>query len=48
MVSGGTADFVREYTLAGGGLNCDCGYKKEVGDHARIVPKVRQQSSNFK
>ena len=24
----GTYDFVREYTLAGGGPCCDCGYKK--------------------
>ena len=26
---GGTADFVREYTLASGGPYCDCGYKKK-------------------
>ena len=26
--AGGTADFVREYTLASGGPYCDCGYKK--------------------
>ena len=26
--AGGTADFVREYTLASGGSYCDCGYKK--------------------
>ena len=28
---GGTCDFVREYTLAGGGPYCDCGYKKKEG-----------------
>ena len=27
--AGGTADFVREYTLASGGPYCDCGYKKK-------------------
>ena len=27
-VAGGTAKFVREYTLASGGPYCDCGYKK--------------------
>nr|MCR5781315.1 L-2-amino-thiazoline-4-carboxylic acid hydrolase [Clostridia bacterium] len=26
--AGGTADFVRKYTLASGGPYCDCGYKK--------------------
>ena len=26
---GGASDFVREYTLASGGLYCDCGYKKK-------------------
>jgi len=26
----GTAEFVREYTLASGGPYCDCGYKKNV------------------
>ena len=26
--AGGTADFIREYTLASGGPYCDCGYKK--------------------
>ena len=26
--AGGAADFVREYTLAGGGPYCDCGYRK--------------------
>ena len=26
--AGGTARFVREYTLASGGPYCDCGYKK--------------------
>lgn len=26
--AGGTADFVRKYTLASGGPCCDCGYKK--------------------
>ena len=25
---GGTATFIREYTLASGGPYCDCGYKK--------------------
>ncbi len=29
--AGGTADFVREYTLASGGPYCDCGYKKKEG-----------------
>ena len=28
--AGGTAEFVREYTLASGGPYCDCGYKKKV------------------
>ncbi len=28
--AGGTAAFVREYTLASGGPYCDCGYKKKV------------------
>lgn len=28
---GGTCDFVREFTLAGGGPYCDCGYKKKEG-----------------
>lgn len=28
--AGGTTDFVREYTLAGGGPYCDCGYKKRI------------------
>lgn len=27
--AGGTADFVREYTLASGGPYCDCGYRKK-------------------
>lgn len=27
--AGGTADFVREYTLASGGPYCDCGYHKK-------------------
>ena len=27
--AGGTAEFVREYTLASGGPYCDCGYKKK-------------------
>ncbi len=27
--AGGATDFVRKYTLASGGLYCDCGYKKE-------------------
>ena len=27
--AGGTADFVRAYTLASGGPYCDCGYKKK-------------------
>ncbi|MBR3553708.1 MAG: L-2-amino-thiazoline-4-carboxylic acid hydrolase [Clostridia bacterium] len=32
--AGGTADFVREFTLASGGPYCDCGYiKKEGRDH---------------
>ncbi|MCR4911192.1 MAG: L-2-amino-thiazoline-4-carboxylic acid hydrolase [Bacilli bacterium] len=26
---GGTSNFIREYTLAGGGPYCDCGYKKK-------------------
>ena len=26
--AGGTTEFVRQYTLAGGGPYCDCGYKK--------------------
>ncbi len=29
--AGGSADFVREYTLASGGPYCDCGYKKKEG-----------------
>ena len=29
--AGGTADFVRDYTLASGGPYCDCGYKKKNG-----------------
>lgn len=29
--AGGATDFVREYTLAGGGPYCDCGYKKKRG-----------------
>lgn len=28
--AGGVSDFVREYTLASGGLYCDCGYKKKL------------------
>ena len=28
--AGGTATFVREYTLASGGPYCDCGYKKVI------------------
>ena len=28
--AGGTANFVREYTLASGGPYCDCGYKKKA------------------
>ena len=28
--AGGTADFVRQYTLASGGPYCDCGYKKKT------------------
>lgn len=31
--AGGTADFVREYTLASGGPYCDCGYKKKNGHY---------------
>ena len=27
--AGGVTDFVREYTLASGGVYCDCGYKKK-------------------
>ena len=27
--SGGTFDFIREYTLAAGGPCCDCGYKRK-------------------
>ena len=27
--AGGASDFVRKYTLAGGGPYCDCGYKKK-------------------
>ena len=27
--AGGTAEFIREYTLASGGPYCDCGYKKK-------------------
>ena len=27
--TGGTTDFVREYTLASGGPYCDCGYHKK-------------------
>ena len=27
--AGGAADFVRKYTLASGGLYCDCGYKRK-------------------
>ena len=27
--AGGVTDFVRQYTLASGGLYCDCGYKKK-------------------
>ena len=26
----GTAEFIRDYTLASGGPYCDCGYKKKV------------------
>ena len=26
----GTSEFIREYTLAGGGPYCDCGYKRKV------------------
>ena len=29
--AGGTTEFVRQYTLAGGGPYCDCGYKKLKG-----------------
>ena len=29
--AGGTAEFIREYTLASGGPYCDCGYKKKRG-----------------
>ena len=29
--AGGTAEFVREYTLASGGPYCDCGYKRKRG-----------------
>ena len=29
--AGGACDFVRQYTLAGGGPYCDCGYKKVRG-----------------
>ena len=28
--AGGVTDFVREYTLASGGLYCDCGYKRKT------------------
>ena len=28
--AGGVSDFVREYTLAGGGPYCDCGYRKKA------------------
>ena len=28
--AGGASEFVRAYTLAGGGPYCDCGYKKKV------------------
>ena len=31
--AGGTADFVREYTLASGGPYCDCGYKRKPAAH---------------
>ena len=27
--AGGACDFARAYTLASGGLYCDCGYKKK-------------------
>ena len=33
--AGGACDFVREYTLAGGGPYCDCGYKKK-----KIILKI--------
>ncbi|MBQ9551555.1 MAG: L-2-amino-thiazoline-4-carboxylic acid hydrolase [Clostridia bacterium] len=29
--AGGASEFIREYTLAGGGPYCDCGYKKRMG-----------------
>lgn len=29
--AGGESEFVREYTLASGGVYCDCGYKKKQG-----------------
>ena len=29
--AGGASDFVRQYTLAGGGPYCDCGYKRKSG-----------------
>lgn len=28
--AGGASDFIRQYTLAGGGPYCDCGYKKKA------------------
>ena len=27
--AGGASEFVRQYTLASGGLYCDCGYRKK-------------------
>ncbi len=35
--AGGAADFVREYTLASGGLYWDCGYHKLN----RMIPRKR-------
>ena len=32
----GAAEFVREYTLASGGLYCDCGYKKKGVERSDI------------
>jgi len=41
---GGASEFVREYTLAGGGPYCDCGYKKKKDGEGEKQVKKRKRS----
>ena len=42
--AGGVTDFVRQYTLASGGLYCDCGYKKKRTGENNMNPGYSARS----